>query len=1275
MAILTKYNGTGDTTLTNALLASNSGINVSNIALKASCQDAVNFYDGSLGALGISAGLLLTTGTTPGTANTVGWFGTDNSGQSGFDNGDADINAVVNTVFQTQSYDATTLEFDFSVADPNAKSISFDIVFGSDEYPEWVDQFVDSAVVIVNGVNYALFNHDPNHPLSVISSNLAAGYFQDNTGNVLPIEYDGVSHVLKIVAPINAGGAPNHIKIGIADTGDHIYDSGIFISNLSAGTIPGSGVVTAPITGTNSSDSFTGSMKDEYFDLKAGDDTVYAGAGDDIVVAGSGNDTVYGGSGADQMKGDAGNDFFDGGSEIDTADYAGTAADYDITFNSTSGEYIITAKTTGSVALDGTDTLINVEFAKFSDSSWSLANGTATLVDTGTPVTPVVNQVGTIFLSGIAGQGQTLTANVSDINGVPNTGVSYAWQANGVDLGVTGNTFVVGAAQVGESITVTANYTDLAGYSESLISAAKTISAPGNGDFTITLLNLSAPVGASVMNPLTTLVQNAIDLGVSPNEAALIIKSALGITASVNLLHYDSWAILQSNPGDVGALVVEKKAVQVAVMTSLGSDETGMELTQAILLAHSNNTTLNLTDKTVVANLLGLAPTDSLVHEIWDRNDTIGSAKSVAAIESIWLDMQSGLSINLSNSIGTLSEHINQAPIGSATASLVNGVENTDYIVSVQDLLKGFSDTDNGTLSVSGLNVSNGGNVIANIEGSFTVQSPQNYIGPVELSYTVLDNQGGSTAATQLFGIVPPNNVTPVNTAPTGSATATLAAGTEDMAYTVSITELLAGFSDVDGDALDVSGLSASNGVVTGNTIDGFTITPTLNYNGVVALNYDVIDGNGGIIAATQSYTLAAVNDAPVLTSPASINYTDTIFDDTFATIAGSLAVINVDNDTLFYGITGGTDNGITVSQSNAYGVLTVTKETGAYSFVANDAAIEALNTSATGAFTVTVSDGLLSDSKTLSINIAQNGATESTGIDTLTGTSANDKFDGLGGNDIINGLEGDDIINGGAGADKMTGGVGNDSYYVDNTSDTTVENAGEGLDTVYSTITHTLKVNVENLALTGSVAINGTGNTLDNQLTGNNANNTLSGLAGNDSLIGGDGADILIGGLGKDSFNLTETTATTDTVRIASGDSLISSYDVAQGFRLGTGTVNTGVDKIDLTSTTIAANATAVNGTDSGTIMSHHISNGIVSFDDINAYNAPLTINTTNLADVFGYLQANITAKNTVAFASEGNTYVFQDGGTTDTLVELIGVTASSVNTTGLTSDSLWIV
>ena len=97
----------------------------------------------------------------------------------------------------------------------------------------------------------------------------------------------------------------------------------------------------------------------------------------------------------------------------------------------------------------------------------------------------------------------------------------------------------------------------------------------------------------------------------------------------------------------------------------------------------------------------------------------------------------------------------------------------------------------------------------------------------MELNYTVLDGQGGSTSANQLFGITS-SQVTPINTAPDGSATAILLDGTEDIAYTVSATNLLTGFSDVDGDVLSVAGLTSSNGVVVDNGNGTFTITPTL---------------------------------------------------------------------------------------------------------------------------------------------------------------------------------------------------------------------------------------------------------------------------------------------------------------------------------------------------------------------------------------------------------------------------------------------------------------
>jgi Ca2+-binding RTX toxin-like protein len=882
-------------TLINALLASASGITITSSSLT-SAPGSANLYDGGL--QGIGAGILLTSGTTPGTVNDSTGFGIDNGLA-----GSAALDAVVNTVFQTQSFNATSLTFSFTVADLTATSVSFDLVFGSEEYPEWVDSFVDVAVVMVNGSNVALFNHDPNHPLSVISPNLAAGYFVDNANGALPTQYDGVSSLLKFVAPIHAG--VNTITIAIADTGDGILDSGVFVSNLSAGTTPGSGVVSAPNTGTSGNDTLTGTVKAEYFDLQAGNDTVYAGAGDDIVVAGAGNDAVYGGSGADAIEGDAGDDLIDGGADSDTAVYAGGKADYDISFDGITGNYTVTAKAAGASAIDGQDTLVGVEFAKFGDgTTWSL-DTTGVVSQTGTAVVvPVGNLPGSVFLSGVGAQGQTLTAKVSDADGVLATGISYAWQATDknlvvTDLGITGSTFVVGAAQVGQDITVTAQYTDLAGHAESLTSAAKAIAAPGNGDFAITLLQLKAPIGASVSNPLTTLVQNAIELGVSPNEAGIIIKSALGIAPTVNLQHYDSWAALQADPVDAAALAVEKKLVQVAVMTSLGSDETGMALTQAILLADSNNATLNLTNKAVIANLLGLDPTNALVHEIWDRNDTIGAAADTAEIDSIWLDMQSGLSVNLSDSIGTLSVHINQAPIGSANATLASGNEGIAYVVSASDLLAGFTDPEGSVLHVANL-AADHGSVMAGA-GNFTITPTAGYSGPIELTYSVADDLGLTAPATQLF-VVTPNAVTPppVNQAPAGSATAVLVAGSEDTAYTVAAADLLAGFTDANGDTLSVANLGADHGAVTDNGDGTFTITPDADYFGPVNLSYNVTDGNGGSTAATQSFNVSAVNDAPALTGTAATLATGTE-DTAYAIAAADLLAgfTDIDGDTL----------------------------------------------------------------------------------------------------------------------------------------------------------------------------------------------------------------------------------------------------------------------------------------------------------------------------------------------------------------------------------------
>ncbi|MEO8342521.1 MAG: calcium-binding protein, partial [Gallionella sp.] len=116
----------------------------------------------------------------------------------------------------------------------------------------------------------------------------------------------------------------------------------------------------------------------------------------------------------------------------------------------------------------------------------------------------------------------------------------------------------------------------------------------------------------------------------------------------------------------------------------------------------------------------------------------------------------------------------------------------------------------------------------------------------------------------------------------------------------------------------------------------------------------------------------------------------------------------------------------------------------------------------------------------------------------TLTGTAA---INGTG-NELNN------IITGNSNANVLTGGAGNDTYVVDNTGDVVTEFANEGTDTVQSSVSYTLGAEVENLTLTGTAAINATGNELDNILTGNSGSNVLDGGLGADTLSGGSGSD-----------------------------------------------------------------------------------------------------------------------------------------------------------------------
>ncbi len=149
----------------------------------------------------------------------------------------------------------------------------------------------------------------------------------------------------------------------------------------------------------------------------------------------------------------------------------------------------------------------------------------------------------------------------------------------------------------------------------------------------------------------------------------------------------------------------------------------------------------------------------------------------------------------------------------------------------------------------------------------------------------------------------------------------------------------------------------------------------------------------------------------------------------------------------------------------------------------------------------------------------ASNLLTGDANANVLYGYNGNDTLIGGAGNDYLRSGAGDDSLDGGVGNDNLNGGAGNDTYIVDSTGDIINEAVGGGSDTVLSSVNHTLAANVENLTLTGTANLKGTGNSENNTIIGNSGNNILTGGTGDDTLIGDAGNDTLIGGAGNVSY------------------------------------------------------------------------------------------------------------------------------------------------------------
>ncbi|MFN3236973.1 MAG: beta strand repeat-containing protein, partial [Pseudomonadales bacterium] len=390
----------------------------------------------------------------------------------------------------------------------------------------------------------------------------------------------------------------------------------------------------------------------------------------------------------------------------------------------------------------------------------------------------------------------------------------------------------------------------------------------------------------------------------------------------------------------------------------------------------------------------------------------------------------------------------------------------------------------------------------------------------VAIDVTVAENAAGRAdiARSQLVNGTPVKDIskdTAVISDPT--TTVTLADNVENLTLATT-------------DAERLNGNSRDN-VITGNagndTIDGKEGADTLKGGAgddtyVVDAN-DVIEelagGGTDTVTATESYTISTNIENLTLSGSANINGTGSNDDNTITGNTGNNSLAGLlGNDSLVGGAGNDTLDG-------GAGNDTLRGGTGDDVYVV-DSTLDVID------------EGLSQGTDTVQTSLTSFSLASLAGVEnlTFTGTGANTGTGNAANNTII-GNSGNDTLDGGTGNDRLEGKGGDDTFTVDSSSDTVIENANEGTDTVNASASFTLGANVENLTLTGSADINGTGNAEANVITGNSGNNNLQGLGGDDTFVydqSESGSDTIAGGEGTDTLNLTGSNLSLDLTTVS---------------------------------------------------------------------------------------------------------------------------------------------
>jgi Ca2+-binding RTX toxin-like protein len=946
------------------------------------------------------------------------------------------------------------------------------------------------------------------------------------------------------------------------------------------------------IVGTNSAETLNGSANADITFGKDGNDTIVGNNGNDILIGGAGNDAMTGGAGNDTYVVDSSSDT--------TVEASGGGTDLVVSSVTISGlaSNVENLTLTGASAINGTgNTLNNTIIGNSANNTLNGAAGNDNMsgglgddiyvVDSSSDIvnenadsgTDTVQSTATFTLSNNV-ENITLTGT-SAINATGNTldNVITGNSGNNTLTGNAGNDTIIGGGGVdtmigglGDDVYTVDSTTDVVTESSSegtdTIKTSVTLATLATNVENLTLLGTGTlnATGNSLDNILTGNTGNNTLTGNDGNDTLI---GGGGTDTMVGGLGNDIYVVDSTSDIVTEAVGAGTDTIQSSVtITTMAANVENLTLTGSAAINVTGNGLNNILIGNTNANTIsGGAGNDTMIGGAGNDIYVVDSASDVvtelanegtdliqssvtytlsANVENITLTGSSAINATGNTLDNTITGNTGNNTLigGGGSDTLVGGTGNDTYIVdsigdivteaasSGTDLVKSSisytltANVENLTLlGFSAINAT--GNTLANI---LTGNASNNTLSGGTGNDTMIGGLGDDTYIVDSTSDVVTESASEGTDSVQSSATFTLSVNVENLTLT--------GSSAINGtgNALDniIIGNSANN-ILTGNdgndTLDGGAGNDTMvgglgNDTYIVNSVSDVTTeaANAGIdhVKSSVTYTTATNVENLTLTGTSAINGTGNALDNVIIGNSGNNTLTGNDgNDTL----DGGAGND------------TMVGGLGNDTFVVDS--LSDVVTEAASAGTDTVRSYI---TLTLGTNLENL---------TLIGSAA---INGIGNtvNNILTGNAANNTLDGGTGADTMIGGYGDDIYIVDNASDVVTEDANSGTDQVQTSLTYTLATNVENLTLTGTSAINGTGNTLDNVIMGNSGNNTLTGNDGNDTLDGGLGNDILIGGLGDDIFIIdnasdvvTESSGQgTDTVRAAFTYTILANFE-----------------------------------------------------------------------------------------------------------------------------------